>query len=1739
MEKIFDYVILDKIDESQKSTIYRAKKEGQKNTVIIKLLKSANPTPAEIARFRYEYESIKSIDIDGIVKTYDILNRDNRIFLVLEDFGGFPLKKILKISKMSIKDFLVIAIKISKILGELHKLNIMHYDIKPANILQNDWDGAVKLTDFGIAKILTHEDDEIYNPAVIEGVLPYISPEQTGRINRPVDYRSDLYSLGITFYEMLAGVPPFRSRDPMEIIHSHIAKKALPVSKFNDSVPQVISEIVDKLLSKTPEERYQNSFGLAMDLQECLRQLEESGTIADFELGSKDISPRFNIPQKLIGREQEIGEIMSSFERISAVLPADARNRLIELLLVAGHPGVGKSALINEINKPILAKRGYFITGKYEQFRKDVPYSSIIQALQSLAKQVLAESRDMIEIWKGELLKVISPNGRIITDVIPEFELIIGKQPDIPALGLEQSQNRFNLVFKNFIKVFARMEHPLVVFLDDLQWADQASLILIKNILLDPDINFLLIIGTYRDNEADFSQNLMAVIDELIEKGVPVKTIRLRPLSVHQVNQLIVNLLRCREDDSMAFSQLVHKKTDGNPFFVNQFLKTLYEEKLLSFQNISHPCSASEKAGDWIWDLDTISKLQVTGNVLDLMASKIAKLPGPTFEVLKICACIGNRFDLETISHIFSKSIDETLYILSDAIREGLISLYGDMYKFYHDRIQETVYLLIPDTEKAGLHYKIGRYALDVIKEDQLREKVLYIVDQLNAGISLITSEEEKFKLAELNLLAGTKAKASAAYESALKYLKTGISLIGHESWSQRYSLTLWLYEEAVESAYLSIDYEEMDRLSNILLANARSLRDKVKVYVAIMYSLLAQNRRMDGLKLGLEVLGYFGVKLPANPRLIHIIKGLMLTKLAIFRRRSENFIDYPEMKDPDKLASILIISVLTIASYWALPRLLPLLVFKAVKLSLKYGNTAYTPYYYAGMGLVLCSIGEFDSGFKFGDLALNLLDRMNVKVQYARTHFVVNTFITHYREHIRKTIRPLLQAYQNGLQNGDFDISAHSLEILCYHSLFAGIELGSLSNDMKIYSDRVDRIKQKTQYIEIQKYRQTVTNLILPVKEPCRLKGEFYDEDEMLPIHIEGNERTSILTVYLRRVMLCYLFNAYNDAVEYSKKVLKDQDAVAGTFSIPVFYFYYSLSLLALLDGNESRRRKRKILKAVINNQKKMKIWAGNAPMNHLHRYYLIEAEIARVKGSYLAAEDMYDKSIKTAGDNEFINDEAIANEVAGRFFLRRGMEIIAQAYITAAYNAYGQWGATNKLIDLETRFPGLINKQIKLKKALSENDKNSMIDIASESLDLSTVMKASLAIASEIDLGRLLNQLMTLAMENAGAQKGFLILENERDGNLYIEAESEIDRNIEILQSIPVSKSEKLCISIVNYVNKTMENVVLADAYTSGIFMNDPYIAANKIKSVLCAPISDKGKMAGILYLENNLATGVFTPERLKLLGLLSSQAAISINNARLVDKETRNAVLQKEIEMAKLIHQSILPTSLPDIKQVRLAYKYVPMMGIGGDFISFRYNENINYLGMFICDVSGHGVSAAMTASMISMALDFFWDANIKNPSKTLYEMRNQLKGKMGGNFFTAMICSIDLNNRMLTFSTAGHPPLIVIRNDGAVEMITTKGRLINDFFEPNLSEKTITMQKGDRLILYTDGVTEAENARREMLGSDDIKFCDWIKEISSLSPSPGYLCELSFKRVSEYIKRDSLDDDFTIIAAEFTD
>ncbi len=1757
------YTIAETIYEGDRTVVYRGIRERDRQPVILKMIKDEYPNIEEITRFRQEYTIPQKLDVPGIVKPYNLVTYQNSFALILEDFGGQSVSELLKTKKIQLQEFLTLAISLVETLSQVHKVGIIHKDIKPSNIIINPETREVKITDFSIAITLPKEQQTIVNPNLLEGTLAYISPEQTGRMNRAIDYRTDFYSLGVSFYEILTNQLPFTTTDPMELVYCHIAKQPVPPKEVAE-IPQAVSDIVMKLLAKNAEDRYQSAAGLKFDLETCLQQLQTTGKIENFPIGQRDRGNQLLIPQKLYGRETEVQTLLDAFGRVSL--------GATEMMLVSGYSGIGKTSIVNEVHKPIVAARGYFIAGKFDQFKRNIPYAALIQAFQELARQLLTESSEQIAVWKEKLLKALDTNSQVIIDVIPEVELIIGKQPEVPQLGSSESQNRFNRVFQQFIRVFCQPEHPLVIFLDDLQWADSASLKLIQLLVTDPDNKYLLTIGAYRDNEVSPVHPLIQTIEKIQENETVVNNITIHALALDSVNQLIADTLDASVnlDKIKVFSELLFNKTQGNPFFLTQLLKTLYSENLLVYQ---------VDTDRWEWDLQQIQAIGIADfNIVELVARNIRKLPETTQKALKLAACIGNQFNLEVLSIVNEESNLATAAHLWEAMQAGLILPLSENYKiplvfaqeelasvrdikveykFLHDRVQQAAYSLIPESEKKATHLKIGQLLLNNTTPQERKENIFALVNQLNFGTDLLTNQSEKDELAELNLIAGQKAKAATAYEAAVNYLNVGIELLSQDSWESRYDLTFNFYLEAAEAEYLNANLERAGLLCDRTLQKAKTILEQVNLYVLKIRLNLAKNEIKSALDIGLQILEILGVTISQSPP-----QELNIEELATL----------PEMTDPYKRAAMeLLVLIFPPACFGDAKLSLPIL-YTMIDLSSQYGNSSPSVYAYCNYGgIVTWQIPDIDLAYQLGQLALNLLDKLNAKEFRCKASLTFCITIQHWKQHTRNTIEPLRQAIQDGLEVGDIEFACHTADFYCAHLFFVGEHLEIVADRLEQYIDFVNIFKQEYQLNLLKIFGQVVSNIRGDSENKCKLIGKNFNETEKIPQFIEEQNVICLLYLYFFKSRLCYLFKDYYGCLENAELAAQYSHFVRNIVLFVEHIFYYSLALIAQYANScfseENENSKQHYLTQVEENQEKMKYWAQNCPMNYQHKYDLVEAEKARVLGQSFSAMEYYDRAIDGAKENGYVQHEALANELAAEFYLTLGRQKVARTYLIDAYYAYIRWGAQAKVKDLEERHAELLAPILGRKKSLPSAADETIVKTrttvystnlgAAQELDLSTIIKASQVLSGKVHLDELLSNLMQVLLENAGAEK-FYFLIPEPAGKWKIEAQCTGER----CQLISKSATENLeiPISLINYVERTQETLAIDDATTETRFASDPYIIQQRPKSILCSPLINQGKLVGILYLENNLTAGAFTRDRLEVLNIISAQAAISIENARLyqtleekVQQRTaqlaeaneeisalnyklkaENIRLSAELEVTKRLQQMILPkqSELDKIKGLEISGYMQPADEVGGDYYDvLTQNDKVK---ISIGDVTGHGLESGVLMIMAQTAVRTLQQMNETDPVKFLDVLNRTLYANIEriDSSKNMTLALLDYQDSNLSLS-GQHEEIIVVRTDGNIELIDTMELGFPLGLEEDIadfvSQVQVHLNPGDIVVLYTDGITEAININCVYYGIE--RLCQVAKE--NRHKTVEEIRQAVIDDVRQHIDKQKVFDDITLV------
>ncbi len=1413
------------------------------------------PAPETLRRMEHELSLKKELDADWAVRPLTLTQYQGRSVLVLEDPGGEPLDRLVR-EPMELGQFLRLGIRLSAAVSGLHRRGVIHKEIKPGNVLVNPLTGEVRLTGFGIATRLPRQRQSPEAPEFIAGTLPYMAPEQTGRMNRSIDSRSDLYSLGVTLYETLTGALPFTASDPMEWVHCHIARQPVAPCERRKDIPPSVSMIIMKLLAKTPEERYQTAAGIQHDLQRCLHAWETEHRIGEFPLGEHDTPDRLVIPEKLYGREREVEMLLAAFDRVLA-------SGTPELVLVSGYSGVGKSSVVNELHKVLVP---LFASGKFDQYKRDIPYSTLAQAFQNLIRPLLAKSDAELATWRGALQEALGPNARLIVDLVPELKLITGEPPPVPEVSPQDAQRRFQLVFRRFIGVFARPEHPLALFLDDFQWIDAATLDVIEDLLTQSDVRHLMLIGAYRDNEVDVSHPLMRKLDVIRQAGAPVQEITLAPLVRDDLAQLIADALRCKPERAAPLAQLVHEKTGGNPFFAIQFLSALANEELLVFDH---------GKGEWCWDLERICAEGYTDNIVELMVGKLGRLPVESQIALQKLACLGNAAKVSTLSLVCGTA-EAQVHADLEAVRAELVTPQEGSYRFIHDRVQEAAYSLIPEESRAETHLRIGRLLVAHTPAEEREEAIFEIVNQLNRGVALITSRDEREQLAELNLIAGKRAKASTAYASALTYLTTGVGLLADDAWARLHELRFALELHRAECEFVIGELALAEE--RLIVLSRRCADDKEHATVACLhidlYTMMTQLER--AVAVGLEYLRGVGIEWQLHPGKEDALGEYERIKSLLGSRSIEELMDLPLASDAAAVATIHVLVTMVPVALTLDPNLPCLLMCRAVSLILEHGNCDASPYAYAELATYLGPyFGDYRAGSRLAKLAYKLVERPGFRRFEARTYHVCG-FVMAWSGHVRAARLVQRRAFEAANRAGDLTHAAFD----CYHLNTNLLAAGDPLSEAQVEAENGFAFVRKIRFHFAVDVVATQLALIRTLRGLTPVFGVLddaeFDEHRIERRYAENRDWAfGECWYWIRKLQARFFAGDYAIALDSASRVEPLLWTSLSQFETAEYHFYAGLSHAASWDVAAPGERQ-KHAEALAGDYRQIEVWAQHCPDNFANRAALLRAEIARIEDRALDAMELYEQAIRSAQANGFVQNEALAYELAARFYAARGFEQISDVYLRTARYRYVRWGADGKVRQLDRLYP-----------YLRENEPvpgpTSTIGAPVEHLDLATVVKVSQTVSSEIVLEKLIETLLRTAIEQASAERALLILAHGGELSIRAEANTSGTTVMVCLRDTPVSAAE-LPESVIRYVARTQESVIIEDASAQNPFSADEYFHDKRARSVLCLPLVKQRALIALLYLENNLATRIFTPARLTVLNVLASQAAMSIENSLL---------------------------------------------------------------------------------------------------------------------------------------------------------------------------------------------------------------------------------------------------------------
>lgn len=1414
--------------------------------------------PADcLQQLAHEYALRDELDREWAAVPVALVRDDAHTVLVLDDPGGTLLSRLTG-HPLDVEAKLQVAAAVAAALGKLHDRGIVHKDIKPAHLLIDEDYAHAHLLGFGIASRLPRESRSPEHPSVIAGTLAYIAPEQTGRINRSVDARSDLYALGVTLYELWTGRLPFIAADAMEWIHCHVARQPVPLHELDEAVPRPVSDLVMKLLAKMPEERYQTATGVEADLQQCLHAWRAAGHIEAFPLATHDAPAHLLIPERLYGREQECRLLLECFDRVAA----SGRS---ELVLISGYSGIGKSSLVNDLHKAIVFRHGLFTAGKFDQYQRDIPYSTLAQAFQSLLAQILGRSHEEVAVWRSEILRAVGASGRIILELIPEAESIIGPQPALRELPPQEAQNRFHQVFRRFIDVFARHQHPLVLFLDDLQWLDAATLTLLGDLIQHPDVRHLLLVGAYRDNEVSLSHPLMRTLDVIRGNGAAVHEIVLAPLSRDDIGQLTADALHSPVEQVLPLADLVHEKTAGNPFFAIQFLSNLSEELLLVFDR--HRMI-------WRWELERIRAKDFTDNVVDLLTAKLKRLSEPTRHALQEFACLGNHADLDLLALVRGQTEEQVEQDLWEALRSGLLLQVKGGYRFLHDRVQEAAYALLPQDQREESHLRIGRLLAARVPPGEIDDYLFDVVNHLNQGRSLITEQEEKDRLAEFNLRAARRAKSSAAYASACTYASRGMDLLHSDAWQTGYSLAFGLWIERAECEMLTGSLQNSAALLREAHERAATKTDKATACYLTLLLHVMQAEYLQAVEVGLDCLRMFGIDIPAHPTMEQVQAEYDKVWQYLGTHPIESLVDLPLMADVEMQAAMSVLSVLYGPAYFTDIRLLYLYLCHMVNVSLRYGNTDASAAGYAWFGAILGPVfHRYAEGYRLGKVACDLVEKYGFSASRANVYFSMEMAVL-WTQPLKSALEYSRAAFQASLEAGDLTIACYSANHAITDLLMRGDPLDEVWGEAERAYDFARRTNFRDAIDIVVGQRQLIQALRGKTRSLTSFTDTGFDETEFETSLTGERMATMVCWYWLHKLQARYLGGDFEGALAAAQKAQSILWSSEAHIQLLRFHFFRALALAATFSGAAAARQE-EMKREILEHLEQLREWAENGSAIFLDKYLLVLAEVARIENREMEAMRLYDQAIRAAHEHGFIHYEAVSHEVAAQFYRDRGFDHIAMAYLRNARACYLRWGALGKVAHLDERYPLSIDRQDLLS--------TTTIGAPVEQIDFMTVIKASQAVSGEIMLDNLVESLLRIAVEHAVAERGLVLLPHNGEYILAAEAIARQDR-IEIIPRSAAATPADISSAVLHYVLRTRKSVVLDGASAQHQFAADEYLRSRGPRSLLALPLVKQGSLVGILYLENHLTARTFTPSQLAVLELLASQAAISLENARL---------------------------------------------------------------------------------------------------------------------------------------------------------------------------------------------------------------------------------------------------------------
>ena len=1476
------------------TTLYRAVREYDDYPVLIKFPTSEKPSPHLLASLKNEYATSQEIGSACIIQTVALQRTNNSLAMIMEDKGYNLLNSMIQQSNTDLRQKLKIAVNLVNAISHIHSKGFLHRNIRPDSIAISPDLNDVLLTNLQHSSRITDSFTHNLTALISRDNISYISPEQSGRISAELDRRSDFYSLGVTLFEFFTGRKPFAAEDDLELIHCHLAKEPPAPLNINPEIPAPLSEVITKLLSKNPGDRYQSTHGIKHDLKSCLQIINDADAINDFMPGYQDISEIFTLSKKQFGRKAEKQELKDAFNKVML--------GSCEVVFIRGETGNGKSTLVQSFSKHVYKENGEFISGKFDQFRRNRPYSALILAFQDLLRKRLSSPAPVINAWEKRITSVLGQNASLITEVLPELELLIGKQAPPPDLNSTESRNRFNLAFKNFIKVFPSIDKPLVLFLDDLQWGDISTLQLLKRLLDDQETSHLMLICAFRTSQP-MDQAIQERINDIVELNPRARTITLDRLKLHHVHGFISRTLRSERKRTEELARIIYNRTGGNPLFVREYMLNLYRAELIKFNNAK---------ARWEWNLQAIRDVSMDGNLVELMAEKILTQPREGQEILKAASGIGCKFNLRILLAIQDLPHEIVIDYLGLALQEGLIisdegatvlnidleSQSGPHYlSFMHDRVQKAAYSMLNATEKTNLHMAIGKAIRTICSPEELKEATFEIAAQYSMCISAIEDPNEKIEISSFFIKAGNKAKRSSAFELAAGYFSTAARLLCCNGWESSYRQCFDLHLDWYECEFLNKSIKQSENIFQKMLEHSKERKDTTKAQLSRIQLYSDQSKYHEAVKIGIETLAHYNIKIPENPGKMSLSAEMLKTKAVLKFREISSLYHLPEMKSEENLEIIQLLMHIIAPAYMYNKKLVVYIILKMLRFSIKHGNAAFSPFSYMFYAVLLASHNyDFKQSKIFTKLAVDLNKKFGTPELEAKINMLRGGMHDHWHVPLQENINILDKAFNCGLMNGDNTYARYAGYIAVQVKFLQGQHLSEVYSLADRYLNFIQKNKNSLSSGAINLTLQLCKSMQGKTYTPGHLDDSNFREKTLVSsAKSSGSEVLENWTALSKLISLSF-FGYHSKALEHVNMLYdRVEESLFGMYSIAAFHLFSIVNMAALFDSADAKT-KRLFLKRIRLSLSRLKKWGQSCPENFSHLYLIGSAEYARINKENSTAMALYEKAIELSSTAGYNNFSALACELAGKFHLSVGGPHSAIALLSEACHYYHEWGASAKIQRILNEYPQLCDSSGNFSCNEHARDKNS------SSLDISAVIKASQAISGEIVLNRLLDKLMRIVIENAGAQKATLLLNNKN--KLELTAHAFVSEHGITTQPNPDPSQELYCRSIVNYVLRSKDNIVLRDAGAQGPFSIDSYIIRTKPKSILAMPVINQQIMRGVLYLENNLSPGVFTDDRLEVLNLLCSQAAISIQNARLYsdlrDSETQHRTLLESINV-----------------------------------------------------------------------------------------------------------------------------------------------------------------------------------------------------------------------------------------------